>query len=69
MTRNQIIQMARRAGMAGMITDIVTTADELESFAALVEAEVRKPAEARIAELEAALDAARARHRAKEVTA
>lgn len=55
MTRNEIIQMARRAGMAGMLTDIVTTSEELERFAALVEAEVCKQHEARIAELEAAL--------------
>lgn len=38
MTRNEIIQMARQAGMAGLLTDIVTTVGELESFAALVEA-------------------------------
>jgi hypothetical protein len=33
-----IIEMAREAGMAGMLTDVVTTFDELARFATLVAA-------------------------------
>jgi hypothetical protein len=32
MTRDDILRMAREAGMAGMFTDVVTTLDELERF-------------------------------------
>jgi hypothetical protein len=39
MTQEDIIRMAREAGMAGMLTDVVTTFDELERFAALVRAD------------------------------
>lgn len=38
MTREDIIRMARQVGMQGMLTDVVTTLDELERFAALVAA-------------------------------
>lgn len=34
-TREQVMEWARHAGMAGMITDVVATIDELERFAAL----------------------------------
>lgn len=36
MNRDEIIRMAREAGMQGMLTDVVCTLDELERFAALV---------------------------------
>ena len=42
MNRDDIIRMAREAGMAGMLTDVVTTFDELERFAALVAAAERE---------------------------
>lgn len=42
MTRDDIARMAREAGMQGMLTDVVTTLDELERFAALVAAEERE---------------------------
>ena len=38
MKQEDIIRMAREAGMAGMLTDVVTTFDELARFAALVAA-------------------------------
>lgn len=41
MTRDDIIRWARKAGMQGMLTDVVTTFDELERFAALVAAAER----------------------------
>lgn len=34
-TREQVLQWARQVGMAGMITDVVTTLDEIQSLAAL----------------------------------
>jgi hypothetical protein len=37
MNREEIIRMAREVGMQGMLTDVVTTIDELERFVALVE--------------------------------
>jgi hypothetical protein len=37
MTRDEIIRMAREVGMQGMLTDVVTTIDELERLVALVE--------------------------------
>lgn len=36
MTRDDVIKLARQAGMQGMLTDVVTTLDELQRFAALV---------------------------------
>jgi hypothetical protein len=36
MTQDDIIRIAREAGMQGMLTDVVTTLDELSRFAALV---------------------------------
>lgn len=42
MTRNEIIRMAREVGMQGMLTDVVTTLNELERFAALVAAKERE---------------------------
>lgn len=39
MTRDDIIRLAKEAGMAGMLTDVVTTFDELERFAALIREE------------------------------
>jgi hypothetical protein len=42
MTKDDTIRMAREAGMAGMLTDVVTTFDELERFAALVREECAK---------------------------
>jgi hypothetical protein len=42
MNRDDIIRMAREAGMAGMLTDVVTNFDELERFAKLVAAEERE---------------------------
>ena len=42
MTRDDIILMAREAGMQGMLTDVVTTVDELARFAALVAAAERE---------------------------
>jgi hypothetical protein len=42
MNREDIIRMAREAGMAGMLTDVVTTLDELEHFASLVAAHERE---------------------------
>lgn len=36
MNQSEIIRMAREAGMQGMLTDVVTTLDELQRFAALV---------------------------------
>jgi hypothetical protein len=38
MKQEDIARMAREAGMAGMLTDVVTTFDELARFAALVAA-------------------------------
>ncbi len=37
-----IIRMAREAGMGGMLTDVVCTHAELERFAALVRADERE---------------------------
>lgn len=37
MTRDEMMSMAREVGMQGMLTDVVTTIDELERFVALVE--------------------------------
>jgi hypothetical protein len=42
MTRDDIIRMAQEAGMAGMLTDVVTNFDELERFAKLVAAAERE---------------------------
>jgi len=42
MKQEDIIRMAREAGMAGMLTDVVTTFDELGRFAALVAAAERE---------------------------
>jgi hypothetical protein len=42
MTKDNIIRMAREAGMAGMLTDVLTNFDELERFAALVAAAERE---------------------------
>lgn len=42
MTRDEIIRMAREVGMQGMLTDVVTTLDELEKFAALIVAAERE---------------------------
>ena len=42
MTRDEMIRMARKAGMGGMLTDVVCTYDELERFAALVAAAERE---------------------------
>ena len=42
MTRDDIIRIARQVGMQGMLTDVVTTFDELERFANLVAAAERK---------------------------
>ena len=36
MNRDDIIRMAREVGMQGMLTDVVTTLDEIERFAVLV---------------------------------
>lgn len=41
MTKEDIIRMARQVGMQGMLTDVVTTLDELERFANLVAAAER----------------------------
>ena len=38
MNRDDIIRMAREVGMQGMLTDVVTTLNELERFARLVAA-------------------------------
>ena len=40
MNQDDIIRMAREAGMQGMLTDVVTTFNELARFAALVAAAV-----------------------------
>ena len=42
--QEDIIRMAREAGMAGMLTDVVTTFDELARFAELVAAAAQKDA-------------------------
>lgn len=42
MTRDEVIRLAREAGMQGMLTDVVTTFDEIERFAALVAAHERE---------------------------
>ena len=42
MTRDEIIKLAREVGMHGMLTDVVTTFDELERLAALVAAAERE---------------------------
>jgi hypothetical protein len=42
MNRDDIIRMAREAGMHGMLTDVVTTLEELAHFAALVAAAERE---------------------------
>lgn len=42
MTRDDIIRIARQVGMQGMLTDVVTTFDELERFANLVAAAERE---------------------------
>ena len=41
MNREDIIRMAREAGMQGMLTDVVCTHEELARFAALVAAAER----------------------------
>lgn len=41
-TRDEIIKMAREAGMHGMLADVVCTHEELERFAALVAAAERE---------------------------
>lgn len=41
MNREDIIRMAKQSGMAGMLTDVVTTFDDLERFAQLVAAHER----------------------------
>ena len=38
----EIIKLAREAGMQGMLTDVVTTIDELERFANLIAAAERE---------------------------
>ena len=42
MNRDDVIRLAREAGMGGMLTDVVCTHAELERFAALVAAAERK---------------------------
>jgi hypothetical protein len=42
MNTDEIIRMAKAAGMAGMLTDVVTNFDELARFAALVAAAERE---------------------------
>lgn len=42
MNRDDIIRMAREVGMQGMLTDVVTTLDEIERFAHLVAASERE---------------------------
>jgi len=42
MNTDEIIRMAKAAGMAGMLTDVVTTFDELSRFASLVAAAERE---------------------------
>lgn len=42
MNRDDIFRMAREAGMQGMLTDVVTTLEELAHFAALVAAAERE---------------------------
>lgn len=42
MNHDDIIRLAREAGMHGMLTDVVTTFDELARFAALVAAAERE---------------------------
>lgn len=42
MTRDDVIKLARQAGMQGMLTDVVTTLDELQRFAALVAQQERE---------------------------
>lgn len=42
MTREDVIRLAREAGMQGMLTDVVTTLDELETFAQLVAQQERE---------------------------
>ena len=49
MTQEDILRMAREAGMQGMLTDVVTTVDELARFAALV-ADAEREACARVCE-------------------
>lgn len=55
MTKDDIIRMAQEVGMQGMLTDVVTTIDEIERFASLVEeraAAAEREACAEIAEKE-----------------
>jgi len=42
MTRDDVIKMAREAGIGGMLTDVVCTTEELERFAGLVAAAERE---------------------------
>jgi len=42
MNKEDIIRMAREAGMGGMLTDVVCTHAELERFAELVRADERR---------------------------
>ena len=42
MTRDDVINLARQAGMGGMLTDVACTLEELERFAALVAAAERE---------------------------
>ena len=42
MTKDDIIELAREAGMGGMLTDVVCTHAELVRFAELLEAKIRK---------------------------
>ncbi len=42
MTRDDVIRMARKAGMSGMLTDVICQFSELERFAALAAAAERE---------------------------
>lgn len=48
MTRDDVIRMAREAGMGGMLTDVVCSMAELERFANLVAASERQNQQADI---------------------
>lgn len=48
MTRDDVIRMAREAGMGGMLTDVVCSMAELERFAYLVAASERQKHQADI---------------------
>ena len=56
MTRDDVIKLAREAGMGGMLSDVVCTLEELDRFVGLVAAAEREECAKVCDELEASSD-------------